>query len=119
MHIVSIKFFLLDIWRYGQDIKSQVQIHCKDVVPMMGLDHHSCPLVSLMILRCVPIWKQRESGRGYSSPEESNQAGQYSRGRQNDGYSRERNQKAIGGRRNRSWANRVFTVLNQLRVPPA
>ena len=26
---------------------------------MMGLDHHSCPLVSLMILRCVPIWKQR------------------------------------------------------------
>ena len=73
MHIVSIKFFLLDIWRDGQDIKSQVQIHCKDVVPMMGLDHHSCPLVSLMILRCVPIWKQRESGRGYSSPEESNQ----------------------------------------------
>ena len=45
----------------------------------MGLDHHSCPPLSLMILRCVPIWKQRESGRGYSSPEESNQAGQYSR----------------------------------------
>ena len=79
MHIVSIKFFLLDIWRDGRDIKSQVQIHYKDVVPMMGLDHHSCPLVSLMILRCVPIWKQRESGHGYSSPEESNQAGQYSR----------------------------------------
>ena len=79
MHIVSIKFFLFGIWRDGQDIKSQVQIHCKDVVPMMGLDHHSCPLVSLVILRCLPIWKQRESGRGYSSPEESNQAGQYSR----------------------------------------
>ena len=59
MHIVSIKFFLLDIWRDGQDIKSQVQIHCKDVVPMMGLDHHSCPPLSLMILRCLPIWKQR------------------------------------------------------------
>ena len=72
-------FFCLAYGEMGRILKVKSKSIVKMLFPMMGLDHHSCPPLSLMILRCVPIWKQRESGRGYSSPEESNQAGQYSR----------------------------------------
>ena len=70
-----------------------------------GLDHHSCPLLSQMMLHCMLIWKQRllmviqEAGNQIK-------AWQYSGGgwrnqtnwQSNDGYSRERNQKAIVSR---------------------
>ena len=87
---------------------------------MMGLDHHSCPLVSLMILRCVPIWKQRavvviQVPRNQIKPGNIQE-------REGEVAAKRwlfKREKSKGNWRTRSWANRVFTVLNQLRAPPA